>query len=585
MDEEKIRNLHINDEDQLNFIFSDSLRIVVTAPAGCGKTTAMVSKIARELGDGKIESNKKVLAMTYSVNAAIKIKDSLMKLLPEIVDNTPQLLKRVDVSNYHHFALRLLYKYGYYLNQHLLNLSEFKIQDDEQVLSSLIESDAQVMINFNCAINVANKDIVDTLMPKYWQILNQKLFTKNIITYNGILVTAIKLFENINIVSFYQTYYRMIIIDEFQDTNLLGYMLIQRLIKDNMIIFLGDDIQKIYGFLGAIDGAMEFLTCRFNAKKFTFKINHRFRNNDRMKQLDTFIRSYAENYRNIGRLGSVLLKKLPNDSQETTFVVDGIKTIYESTKSNVAVLLRAGWQGNVVADRLQQQGIPFFNALYGENDKEFIRFYKVVKEEFHKILSGKALQKDLKDCLRAVQERKNEIYDELSKKFIFDSLYQLLEKLFFVSHEWEETTKEKYIDIDFYIENNGLKHMMEYIDERIILTTIHSSKGLEWDYVIIPQMIAGIFPSYKYVCKRCQAVDGCNQGIDYCKTLFSRDVEVPIKDELNTFYVALTRARKEVFLTTYAGENKWRYPNKENCLINLDGLTGIDFEWSSIIEN
>lgn len=37
----------------------------------------------------------------------------------------------------------------------------------------------------------------------------------------------------------------MIIIDEFQDTNLLGYLLIKKLIGDNVVIFLGDVVQKI----------------------------------------------------------------------------------------------------------------------------------------------------------------------------------------------------------------------------------------------------------------------------------------------------------------------------------------------------
>lgn len=45
--EETIRNKHTGDNEQLEFIFSDEPKIIVTAPAGCGKTTAMVSKIAR----------------------------------------------------------------------------------------------------------------------------------------------------------------------------------------------------------------------------------------------------------------------------------------------------------------------------------------------------------------------------------------------------------------------------------------------------------------------------------------------------------------------------------------------------------
>ena len=53
---DKILEKHKDDEDQLNFIRSTDKKIVVTAPAGCGKTTAMVSKIAWELENGNIGS-------------------------------------------------------------------------------------------------------------------------------------------------------------------------------------------------------------------------------------------------------------------------------------------------------------------------------------------------------------------------------------------------------------------------------------------------------------------------------------------------------------------------------------------------
>lgn len=79
-----IREKHSGDNEQLNFIFSEDNRIIVTAPAGCGKTTAMVSKIAWELSVGHISSNKRVLAMTYSVNAAMKIKDFIKIIIARI---------------------------------------------------------------------------------------------------------------------------------------------------------------------------------------------------------------------------------------------------------------------------------------------------------------------------------------------------------------------------------------------------------------------------------------------------------------------------------------------------------------------
>lgn len=585
MDVERIlRDKHSGDNEQLDFIFSDEKRIIVTAPAGCGKTTAMISKIAKELCAGTIPENKKVLAMTFSVNAAMRIKDDVKQLLPEIV-NTPQtLLNRIDIANYHNFAMRLLHKYGYILNNNFTNLSCFQIVDESKLISLGLLSFTEetevsklrdVIINENYAEICAAIDA-------YWNILDQKLIRNSVITYNGILIAAIKLLSIKSVSDFYSTYYKMIIIDEFQDTNLLSFFLIDKLISNNIAIFLGDDVQKIYGFLGAINNALETVSEKYQAKSILFKTNYRFRNNERMKQLDSFIRGYVENYRLSDNNATMLLKKLSSDKGEMDFISKGVEKIVGST-CNVAVLVRAGWQGKNIVSKFEEKGIHYFNALYTETDAEYITFYKIVVEEFHANVLGKAVKSVLDRCLKAVKARENEVYSVLGKKYIFDSLYKLLEKLFEVSRSWEGTSKERYINIDFNLSNNGLKHMMEYLDEKVVLTTIHSAKGLEWDYVILPQMNASTFPSWGHICKPCRDVHGCNLGYDYCVNKFVPEMKRKITEEMSAFYVALTRAKKEVFVTVNTGKDQYGYVKRTNCFINLPGLLLQDFNWDDYI--
>ncbi|MGN0632645.1 MAG: UvrD-helicase domain-containing protein [Oscillospiraceae bacterium] len=585
MDIERVlQDKHSDDKEQLDFIFSDEPRIIVTAPAGCGKTTAMISKIARELCVGTILGNKKVLAMTFSVNAAIRIKDAVKKLLPDIVENPKALLNKVDIANYHNFAMRLLHKYGYVLNNNFTNLSCFKIVDDSELsdLSLLSSTEEFEFKKLEDAIKSIDYNKLCGSIDIYWNILNSKLVNSSIITYNGILVAAIKLLSIENISQFYSSYYHMIIIDEFQDTNLLGYLLIDKLISNNIAIFLGDDVQKIYGFLGAINDALGTISEKYNAKTISFKNNYRFMNNERIKQLDLFIRDYVENYRLSEKNAKILLKKLISDSDEVDFISKGVERILNTT-GDVAVLVRAGWQGNCIVDKFEKEGIAFFNALYSETDAEYINFYKIAVEEFHKNVLGKAVQSALRNCLKAVKARENEVYSDLRKKYVFDSLYKLLEKLFEVSKTWEGTSKERYINIDFNLSNKGLKHMMEYLDEKVVLTTIHSSKGLEWDYIILPQMNVAFFPSWKHICKPCHDVNGCNSGYDYCINRFVPEMKRKITEEMSTFYVALTRAKKELFVTVNTGLNQYGHVKQTNCFINLPGLSHQDFEWNDYI--
>lgn len=581
--EDRLKERHSGDAEQLGFIFSDASRLIVNAPAGCGKTTAMVSKIARELSLGNIESNKKILAMSFSVNASIRIKSDVKELLPSLVNNPKLLLKKLDIANYHNFAMRLLHKYGFYLNKEFINLSEFRIISDsiikkENLISS---SDNYIIEELTKIVSSFDFSQIKSVMDQYWETINNTLINKKIITYNGILIAAIKLLSNDNIKKFYTNYYSMIIIDEFQDTNILSYLFIKSLIDNNKVVFLGDGIQRIYGFLGALDDVFQRIETDYSPQIISFKNNYRY-NNTSMKELDYLIRAYVDQYIDPKLESSILIKKLQSDAEEVNFISEGIKNIIESN-CNVAILLRAGWQGGIIAEKLKGESIHFFNGLYSENDCEFINFYNVAIEEFYNNVSGNAVQSSLKKCLQAIKNREHEIYTNDQKKYIFDSLYKLLEKLFEVSKIWESTRKERYKNIEFSLNNNGLKHMMEYLDEKVVLTTIHSAKGLEWDYVILPQMNQGIFPSWNYMCKKCQGLNSCKIDNDSCTSLLVPEMKTLFREELSVLYVALTRAKKNVFFTVNTGINTHGRPKKENCFINLPGINQLDFAWNDYV--
>ena len=75
----RIENKHQGDEKQLEIIFSPNKRLLVEAPAGYGKTHTMVSRIAYLISIGKLPVPKKLLALTFSVNAAYKMLNSSSK--------------------------------------------------------------------------------------------------------------------------------------------------------------------------------------------------------------------------------------------------------------------------------------------------------------------------------------------------------------------------------------------------------------------------------------------------------------------------------------------------------------------------
>ena len=82
----RIEGKHQGDSKQLNVIFSPDKRLLVEAPAGYGKTHTMVSRIAYLIAIGQIPVPKRLLALTFSVNAAYKIKKDVIKNIPELLD-------------------------------------------------------------------------------------------------------------------------------------------------------------------------------------------------------------------------------------------------------------------------------------------------------------------------------------------------------------------------------------------------------------------------------------------------------------------------------------------------------------------
>lgn len=580
---EIIEEKHSGDAEQLDFIFSTDQRMIITAPAGCGKTTAMVSKIAWELSQGNVSVNKKILAMTFSVPAATKIKDAVDDLLPDLIEEWERELSQVEVANYHSFATKLLYKHGYLLNEELLNLSEFQIvgESNDILNSYLIASQRDSLNDFDKAVKNSNYDAVKNLTEAYIDILQKRLFPNHIITYNGLLLCAIKLLDIDSIKKFYIQYFRIIIVDEFQDTNYLSFLLINRLIGNNKIFLLGDDIQKIYGFLGAIENIFPAYAEHYHMREIEFLNNYRFAKNQKMKDLDRFIRGYGTTYAPSVEIAKINVKILDSEKKEANFILKGTKKIISSSKDKVAILVRSGYHADFIVDLFDANNISYFNAIFNDSDPEYVKFHQVALKILSVIMAGsnRASKSVLVKCKSEIESYKNIICPNQQKEYIFDSLYRLLDVLFMQSLDWYHSTQERYERIAFILNNNSLKHMMEYIDEPVIITTIHSAKGLEWEYVIIPQMMCSQFPPYKGVCKPCMGCGSRNRGHDYCKFTFGNDMKRKFNEEISAFYVGITRAKKDVFITANTEINRNGFKNQTSCLINLPGLKCEDFNW------
>ena len=582
----KIIDKHGNDKEHLEFIFSDEKQIVVTAPAGCGKTTAMVSKLAWELTKDSKPDHKKFLAMSFSINAATKIKDSLNEILPELVDNYKTYIEKIDISNYHNFSMKLIYKYGFVINMELVNIQKFRIVDDNNPI--LYEYLTSFQIDKIHVLNEKIKNLqiderIDSCIEEYYKIFDEVLFKNHIITYNAILLTGVKLLSLKKIGDFFRKYYKMIIIDEFQDTNYLSYLLISKLInKENKFIVMGDEVQKIYGFLGALPNILTAMEEMNAAKKIEFRTNYRFKNNQNMRNLDKFLREYNIHYTNNSLTANLKVKSLINEQKENEFIAEGVETILNTSNNNIAILVKANYMAKSLIDVLKDKKITYFNALFGERDVEYLEYHKLALNVFYKYTGGNGFVNKLiaKKCLEEINQRKDECCLKSENDYIFESLYELTQIMFNRLKLLGSNAKERFDRIVFILTSNGLKRMIEFISERLIITTIHSAKGLEWDYVIIPRMMSCSFPGFHALCSQCKNINNAIEWYDYCKYGFSQDLKKQFSEEMSVFYVAITRAKNDVFLTLNNGNNANGFLQKKSCFLFLNGLNRLDYNWN-----
>ena len=580
----RIESKHKGDVKQLEVIFSPHNRLLVEAPAGYGKTHTMVSRIAYMIATNKIPSPKRLLALTFSVNAAYKIKRDVSKNIPELLEGLGldiQIKEKSFVSNYHGFCRSLLKKYGQKLHPFLLNLDTLQSIDDSdtatlmRTFKGLSTEDAEFLSQFNSYVkNIHGKKLSETI-ERYNSIIISQILPKNAIPFNGIITLTIKLLKDYpNILSFYQNYYTTILVDEFQDTNILSYWLLNILIVEKTnIIFLGDSLQRIYGFIGAVPNLLSIAQKKFKLNIIELDKNYRFASNQNMLLLDKIIRQNAVTpFKNPSLLkADVEFKTYESQASESVEVVrKSVELIEANSNSHVAIIVKQrGPNVNNIIETFNLNNIPFFYGLFTDDDSNYITFNRKCLYEFIELIRIQS---------RITKKISKLHIDKIAELYLTDNtplikaLFELLKvfwsRLFsdysFLSNE----DKINFIKDTF--EHNGLKQFMEFLDVNIIISTVHAAKGLEWDFVILPDMEQDLFPNWFGLCGECKCRSNCNLIIDASK-------ESKFLEELSVFYVAVTRAKKQVYFSASKTQlsNSGTREKNVSCFMRLPGINVI----------
>ena len=171
---------HNNDEQQLGIITSNDNRIIVEAAAGSGKTKVLISSIAYRLITNKITSTKKILALTFSVNAAYKIKKDVIEKIPKLIGKNENyendISKRISISNYHGLSRKILDYYGGKILFIDKNFNLIKTLSDEDLIKLNILDEHQKEI-----IDIFSKSIKNGDYKEYKKVIDDIENTKEML--------------------------------------------------------------------------------------------------------------------------------------------------------------------------------------------------------------------------------------------------------------------------------------------------------------------------------------------------------------------------------------------------------------------
>jgi DNA helicase-2/ATP-dependent DNA helicase PcrA len=379
-------NLDDLNPSQKEAVESIDSSVLILAGAGSGKTKTITTRLAYMISLGIDPAN--TLTLTFTNKSAAEMRQRAMSLLDGVVSFPPLL------CTFHKFGLMFL-RFNIQLLQkdgHQIYSNSFIITDSDDTKSILkgIDKSFNVYTLMNAISSYKNQAMSTDQAIKYAKNDNEKklaniykkyqeyLEINNMVDFDDLLFLSYKILnENEEVCIALSQKYQYIMVDEYQDTNDIQYLLLKKLcFTHSNICVVGDDDQSIYGWRGAnIDNILNFEDEFENVKRVKLEENYRSVQN---------ILDCANNLikNNTSRLGKnlkstkdkgdeVSIQRYDDEKLEALHVVSDIQRLIKSGENlnNIAILFRVNALSRVLESELSKFKIPF--KLVGG-----VRFYE-----------------------------------------------------------------------------------------------------------------------------------------------------------------------------------------------------------------
>lgn len=587
-------------ESQYEAVVNTEGPVLVLAGAGSGKTRVVTYKIAylvKEIGVNPFN----ILAITFTNKAANEMKERAEELLERSING-------MWIGTFHSICVRILRKhyssnFTIYDTQDSLNLIKRIVKDrnldSDQFKPKSIKNRISDFKNKGMGVKefqeFAGSDFYLKIVGEVFFDYEAAMKEANALDFDDLLLKTVKLFEaNPSVCEEYSKKFDYIFVDEYQDVNDIQYKFIKAIshVHNNLTV-VGDENQSIYAFRGAnLENILNFERDFKGAKVIYLNQNYRSTKsildaanhlilNNPQKYKRELLATKADDEK-------VKCYNLMTGDDEAYKVLEIIEKLKDDGEkySDIAILYRTNNQSRAFEDVFVRNSVPYEIIggirFYDRKEvKDVLAYLKLLNNPFdsvsferivntprrgvgpktlgdlneYRLVTGKDYFETLSDIgtksakkfgedFIRIREVMNDVPLSELVDIVLEKSEYLKELKVSKNPEDESRVQNVYEFVSYvkeYEEKNPESELSEMLNEisllsdidqskeedKVVLMTVHSSKGLEFRNVFVVGLEEGLFPSR-----------------------MSMEDEKDVEEERRLFYVALTRARDRLFLTS-----------------------------------
>lgn len=587
-------------ESQYEAVVNTEGPVLVLAGAGSGKTRVVTYKIAylvKEIGINPFN----ILAITFTNKAANEMKERAEELLERSING-------MWIGTFHSICVRILRKhyssnFTIYDTQDSVNLIKRIIKDrnldSDQFKPKSIKNRISDFKNKGMGVKefqeFAGSDFYLKIVGEIFFDYEAAMKEANALDFDDLLLKTVKIFEaNPSVCEEYSSKFDYIFVDEYQDVNDIQYKFIKAIshVHNNLTV-VGDENQSIYAFRGAnLENILNFERDFKGAKVIYLNQNYRSTKsildaanhlilNNPQKYKRELLATKADDEK-------VKCYNLMTGDDEAYKVLEIIENLKDSGEkySDIAILYRTNNQSRAFEDVFVRNSVPYEIIggirFYDRKEvKDVLAYLKLLNNPFdsvsferivntprrgvgpktlgdlneYRLVTGKDYFETLSDIGTKSAKQFGEDFIKIRELMNDVTLSELVEIVLEKSEYLKELKVSKNPEDESRVQNvyefvsyvkeyenknpeSELSEMLNEIsllsdidqskeEDKVVLMTVHSSKGLEFRNVFVVGLEEGLFPSR-----------------------MSMEDEKDVEEERRLFYVALTRARDRLFLTS-----------------------------------